>query len=84
MFNWDIVEEAVLDGPEEGDLHLGGFRGEGRLFKEFYDTGPAVELFFGPGVEVGAELGEGGEFPELCEFEFNFTCDLFKGFDLGG
>ena len=64
-------------------MNFGRFGAEGGLLEDFGYSGAAFELGFGAGVEVGGELGEGGEFAVLGEFEFDLTSDFFVGFGLG-
>ena len=52
------------------------------LLEELHDAGTAVELRLGGGVEVGTELGEGGEFAELGEVELGGAGDLLDGLGL--
>src|SRR5690606_31974633 len=80
----DVVHEAVLDGPESGDLLFHGNRVVLRLLEEFDDAAAEVELGLGTGVEIGAELGEGGELAELGQLTLNLTGDLLHGLDLRG
>ncbi len=80
----DGVEEALLHGPKDDCLGLDGNRVVLGLLEEFHDAGAAVERGLGFGVEVGAELSEGGEFAVLGEVAFDFTGDLLHGLDLGG
>ena len=70
--------------PQDGGLD---FDGDGivlLLFEDFDDALAAFELGLGFGVEIGAELGEGGQFAVLGEVELDAAGDLFHGLELGG
>src|SRR5882757_684378 len=84
VLHLDGIEVALLEGPEDGGLHLDRERVELRLLEEFDDAGAAVELGLGLGVEVGAELREGREFAELGELALEFAADLLRDLDLRG
>jgi hypothetical protein len=50
---------------DEGDLFLDGERGVLSLLQEFLETFTTIEGLFCGGVEVGTELGKGGDFTVL-------------------
>ena len=84
VLDFNVVEEAVDPGEEDGDLPLGREGLELGLLEEFGEALAAVELVERDLVEVGAELGEGGEFAVLGEIEFERCADLLGGFVGGG
>ena len=82
----DVDPVAVaLDTDEEGGDDLLGLLGLVlALLEELVEADSAVELLLGGGVEVGAELGEGGDLTVLGELELHGAGDLLHGLDLGG
>lgn len=82
----DVDPVAVaLDTDEEGGDDLLGLLGLVlALLEELVEADSAVELLLGGGVEVGAELGEGGDLTVLGELELHGTGDGLGGLVLGG
>ena len=82
----DIDPVAVaLDADEEGGDDLLGLLGLVlALLEELAEADAAVELLLGGGVEVGTELGEGGDLTVLGELELHGTGDGLGGLVLGG
>jgi len=54
------------------------------LLEELGELGAPVEQLLGSGVEVGAELGEGGDLSVLSQLEFEPARHSFHGLDLRG
>ena len=67
LVDGDAVEKVVLHGPHDGGLDFNGNRVVGALLEHLDDAGAPVETSLGGCVEVGLELGKGGEFAELGE-----------------
>ena len=80
----DVVEQAVDAGEEERNLLLRGERLELRLLEQLGQTAAAGELLLRDLVEVGAELGEGGELAVLREVELQGGTHLLHRLDGGG
>ena len=64
-----VVEEALRPREDRGDLEGDVHRDEDVLLEDLREALAAVELALGRLVEVGAELGEGGELAVLGEVE---------------
>ena len=69
---------------KNGDLFFGGNWNVLLLLEQFSELLTSVEQLLGGSIEVGTELGEGGDFTILSELEFEGTSDLLHGLDLGG
>ena len=54
------------------------------LLEQLGQTFPAVESLLCGGIEIGAELGEGGDLTVLCQEEFEGPGDLFHCLQLSG
>ena len=82
----DVDPVAVsLDADEEGGDDLLGLLGLVlALLEELVEADAAVELLLGGGVEVGSELGEGGDLTVLGQLELHGTGDGLGGLVLGG
>src|ERR1051326_1550661 len=80
----DIVHETVLDGPEHGHLDLNWNRVVLRLLENFHHAFAALDFGLGSGVQVGAELGEGGQLAELSQIQLHAASDLLHRLDLRG
>src|SRR6266513_6492428 len=76
------VEITVLHRPKNGDLFFDGDRIVLPLLEELDDSLTAFETRFRRGIEIGAELREGGQLTELREVEFDFARHLFHALDL--
>ena len=79
-----LVEIAVHAGEDHHHLLLDRQRRELRLLEELGEAGAAVEEALGGGVEVRAELGEGGHLAVLGELALDRAGDLLHRLDLGG
>lgn len=79
----ELVEETTDTGVQDADLFFGGDGDVLLLLEEFSELLSTVELLLGSGVEVGTELGKGGDFTVLSELELHGTSDLLHGLDLG-
>ena len=80
----DFVNIAVSHGEETHDLLVQLKRLILGLFESFLNALAAIELALGGRVEIGAELGKGGELAELAELQFQAAGDAFHGPGLGG
>ena len=69
----DLVEVAVLHRPEDGDLLFDRNRVVLRLLEQLHDALAAIELRLGGGIEVGTELGEGGQLAELRQVDLDLA-----------
>ena len=81
VLDFNVVEQAVDAGEEDGDLLLSGERLELRLLEQLGEALAAVELLLRDLVEVGAELREGGELAILREVELQGCADLLGRLD---
>ena len=79
-----VVEVSILHRPQDDHLHRYRHGAELRLLEYLHD--PLAALQFGTRgvVEVAAKLGEGGQFSELSEIQFDGAGNLFHGLDLRG
>ena len=80
----DLVEEATDTSVEDADLLLSDHGHVLLLLEELGELLTSVEEMLGGSVEIGTELGEGGDLSVLSELEFERTGDLLHGLDLGG
>jgi hypothetical protein len=80
----DLVEEATDTSVEDADLLLSDHGYVLLLLEELGELLTSVEEMLGGSVEIGTELGEGGDLSVLSELEFERTGDLLHGLDLGG
>src|SRR6185436_6099392 len=78
------VEEAVDAGEDRNDLLLDRHRRILRLLEQLGQARAAVEQALGRGVEVGAELGEGGHFAILGQLQLDRSGDLLHRLGLRG
>jgi hypothetical protein len=79
------VVEVTVDTSEDERNHL--VDGHGRvllLLEELSETLTTVEGLLGGGIEIGTELGEGGDLTVLGQEELEGTSDLLHGLELSG
>jgi hypothetical protein len=84
LVDGDVVEVTV-DTSEDERNHL--VDGHGRvllLLEELSETLTTVEGLLGGGIEIGTELGEGGNLTVLGQEELEGTSDLLHGLELSG
>jgi len=79
-----LVEEAADTAVDDGDLVLGGEGAVLALLEQLGEAGTAVQEELSGGVEVRAELGEGGNLTVLGELQLEGGGDLLHGLGLGG
>jgi hypothetical protein len=84
LVNVNPVAVSLNTDEEGGDDLLGLLGLVLALLEELVEADTAVELLLGGGVEVGAELGEGGDLTVLGELELHGTGDGLGGLVLGG
>lgn len=80
----ELVEMATDTGVKDGDLFFGGNGHVLLLLEQFSQLLTSVKQLLGGSIEIGTELGEGGDFTILGELKFEGTGDLLHGLDLGG
>mmetsp|Transcript_24932 Transcript_24932/g.52180 ORF Transcript_24932/g.52180 Transcript_24932/m.52180 type:complete len:380 (+) Transcript_24932:270-1409(+) len=80
----ELVEEAARAGVDADNLLLEGHRHVLVLLEHLLQPRAAVEQVLGGGVEVGAELGEGGDLAVLGELELEGARNLLHGLALRG
>eukprot|EP00967_Tisochrysis_lutea_P118128 scaffold191599_cov27-Tisochrysis_lutea.AAC.1 len=79
----ELVEVATRASIDANDLILEGHRHILVLLEELSEAGAAVEEVLGGGVEIRAELGEGGDLAVLGELELKRAGDLLHRLALG-
>jgi hypothetical protein len=79
----DLVEEATDTSVEDADLLLSDHGYVLLLLEELGELLTSVEEMLGGSVEIGTELGEGGDLSVLGKLELKRTGDLLHGLDLG-
>ena len=80
----DRIEIAVNAGIDHHHLLLDLHRRELRLLEQLGQARAAIEQALGGGVEVGAELGEGGHLAILRELALDLAGDLLHRLHLRG
>jgi len=80
----DLVEVATDTSVENTSLLLNGHGHVLLLLKELGELLTSVEELLGGGIEIRAELSEGGDLTVLSELELEGTSELLHGLDLGG
>merc|ERR1719470_622499 len=68
---------------DDGDLVLNGHGHVLALLQQLSQPDTSVQQLLGGGVEIGTELGEGGDLTVLGELELHGTGDLLHGLGLG-
>src|SRR5207245_1879618 len=81
-FHRQIVEQALGAGEDDGHLLLDGQRRVLALLEQLYHALAPRELHLGGLVEVGAELGKGGQLAILGEVEAQLAGHLSHRLDL--
>ena len=80
----DLVKVSTDTGVEDTGLLLNGHGDVLLLLKELGQLLTSVEELLGGGIEIGTELGEGGDLTVLGELELERTGELLHGLNLGG
>ena len=80
----NLVEVTTDTGVEDTGLLLNGHGDVLLLLKELGQLLTSVEELLGGGIEIGTELGEGGDLTVLGELELERTGELLHGLNLGG
>ena len=83
VLDFDVVEQAVGSGEEDGHLLFSGERLELRLLEKLGEALAAVELALRDRIEVRAELREGCELAILRKVELERGADLLGRLDGG-
>ncbi|MNR32681.1 hypothetical protein D3C85_1502880 [compost metagenome] len=78
-----VVEVAARAGVDRDDLFFDGQRRVLRLLQQLGQASAARQQLLGRGVQVRAELREGGHFTVLGQLALDRTGDLFHRLDLG-
>ena len=78
------VEVTVDTGVDKWDHLVDGHGVVLFLLEQLGETLATVEGLLGGSIEIGTELGEGGDFTVLSQEEFEGSGDLLHGFELGG
>jgi hypothetical protein len=79
-----LVEETSDTGVKDANLFFSGNGNVLLLFEQFCEFLTSVEELLSSCVQIGTELGEGGDFTILSELELEGTGNLLHGLDLGG
>jgi hypothetical protein len=79
----NTIEETVNTGVDNGNLDFDSQRLVLSLLEEFSETGTTVEEETSRGIEIGSELGEGGDITVLGEVEFEGSSDGLHDLGLG-
>jgi hypothetical protein len=80
----NVVEVTVDTGEDEGNHLVDGHGLVLLLLEELGETLTTVEGLLGGSVQVGTELGEGGDLTVLGQEELEGTSDLLHGLELSG
>lgn len=82
--NGDVVEVTVDTSEDERNHLVDGHGLVLLLLEELSETLTTVEGLLGGGIEIGTELGEGGNLTVLGQEELEGTSDLLHGLELSG
>jgi hypothetical protein len=80
----NVVEVTVDTGEDEGNHLVDGHGLVLLLLEELGETLTTVEGLLGGSVQIGTELGEGGDLTVLGQEELEGTSDLLHGLELSG
>ena len=80
----DPVAESPDSGKKSHDDVLGLVRGVLVLLQKLVEPNSPVQLLLGGRIEIGAELGEGGNLTVLGKLELHGSGNLLGGLELGG
>lgn len=81
--NGDVVEETVDTSEDQGNHLVDGVGAVLLLLQELSQTLTTVEGLLGGGIQIGTELGEGGDLTVLGQEKLQRTGDLLHGLELG-
>lgn len=82
--NGNVVEVTVDTSEDEGNHLVDGHGLVLLLLEELSETLTTVKGLLGGGIEIGTELGEGGDLTVLGQEELEGTSDLLHGLELSG
>ncbi len=82
--DWNGVEVSVDTGEDEWNHLVDGHWGVLLLLEELDQTLTTVKGLLGSGIQIGTELGEGGNLTVLGQEKLQGTGDLLHGLQLGG
>jgi len=80
----DVVEVTVDTSVDEGNHLVDGHGAVLLLLEELGKTLTTRQGLLGGGIEIGTELGEGGDLTVLGQEELERTSDLLHGLELSG
>ena len=80
----DLVEVSTDTSEQDAGLLLDGHGHVLLLLQKLSELLTSVEELLGGGIQIGTELGEGGDLTILGELELEGTGELLHGLDLGG
>ena len=84
LIDGDRIDEALDAGINNGDLLSQDQRAELGLLQKFPQALATLQLLLGGSIEVGCELGEGGQLSELSQFQLQGAGNLLDRLGLGG
>merc|ERR1711871_265611 len=84
LVDGNLVDQTLDAGVNNGDLFSQDQRAELGLFQQFAQALATLKLLTGGRIQIGGELGEGGQFVELCKLQLQGAGDLLDGLGLGG
>ena len=82
--NWYLVKVTVDTGEDERNHLVDGHWGVLLLLEKLGKSLTTVQGLLGGGIQVGAELGEGGNLTVLGQEKLEGTSDLLHGLELSG
>merc|ERR1740128_1386459 len=79
----DFVQESTHSAVDDGDLVLNGHGHVLSLLQELGQSHTSVQELLGGSVQVGTELGEGGDLTVLSQLQLHGSGNLLHGLGLG-
>merc|ERR1712100_581918 len=83
LVDGNVVDQALHTGINDGDLLSQDQGAELGLLKQLTKALAALQLLLGGGIQIGSELGEGGQLVELGQLQFQGAGNLLDGLGLG-
>jgi hypothetical protein len=83
LVDGNVVEHTVDTGVDQGNHLVDGHGGVLLLLEELSQTLTTGESLPGSSIQIGTELGEGGDLTVLGQEKLQGTGDLLHGLDLG-